>query len=106
MPHGSLSLLADLALADKRGRNPKEPEPLKENYEDIQVFKELAEQAHVLEHQEKQLLFGRDIADIVEPGPKMGELLKQAYEIQLDEGITDKEELKKRLCEHIDKNSF
>ena len=106
VPHGSLSLLADLALADKRGRNPKEPEPLKENYEDIQVFKELAEQAHVLEHQEKQLLFGRDIADIVEPGPKMGELLKQAYEIQLDEGITDKEELKKRLCEHIDKNSF
>lgn len=100
--HGSLALLADLALADRQGRNPSGCEPLKEQYDDVTEFKKRAAAAQVLEHKEKQILFGRDIADIVQSGPKMGELLKRAYEIQLDEGITDKEMLKKRLLEELD----
>lgn len=101
-PYSSLSLLADLALADRRGRNSESSEPLKENYEDIQEFKKQAQEALVFESQERQILFGRDIADIVEPGPKMGELLKRAYEIQLDEGIKDKQELKKRILREVE----
>lgn len=100
--HGSLALLADVALADRRGRNAHGPLPLKENYEDISEFKKRAANAQVLTHKEKQILLGRDIADIVAPGPQMGKLLKRAYEIQLDEGITDKETLKKRLLVELD----
>ena len=98
-PHASLALLCDLALADKRGRNPESHEPLKDMYEDIEKFKQRAHNAQVLEAVEKPLLYGRDVADIVEPGPKMGELLKRAYEIQIDEGFTDKEKLKQRLTQ-------
>lgn len=100
--HGSLALLADLAIADRRGRNANGPLPLKENYEDIAAFKKQATNAQVLTHKEQQILLGRDIADIVAPGPLMGKLLKRAYEIQLDEGITDKEALKKRLLAELD----
>ena len=46
---------------------------------------------------EEPILHGRDLMGIVEPGPQMGALLKQAYEIQLDEGIKDKQELLKRI---------
>ncbi len=98
---GSLALLADLALADRRGRNPGGHEPLKTTYDEIAEFKKRAADAQVLDHKEKQILLGRDIADIVAPGPKMGEMLKRAYEIQLDEGITDKELLKKRLLAEL-----
>jgi tRNA nucleotidyltransferase (CCA-adding enzyme) len=104
MPYSTLALLADLALADRRGRNPKGHEPLKDTYDDIEMFKKRASEAQVLEQQEKPILLGRDIADIVEPGPKMGQLLHRAYEIQLDEGITDKEILKKRIMQELDKD--
>ncbi len=100
--HGSLSLLADLSLADRRGRNQHGSEPLKEKYADIIEFTKRAGDAQVLDQKEKQLLLGRDIADIISPGPHMGKLLKRAYEIQLDEGITDKEVLKKRLLAELD----
>ena len=98
-PHASLALLIDLAIADKRGRNPESHEPLKEMYADIDEFRKRAMNAQVLEAVEKPLLYGRDVADIVEPGPKMGELLKRAYEIQMEEGFTDKEKLKQRLLQ-------
>ncbi len=105
-PHCSLSLLADLALADRRGRNPNGPEPLQDTYDEIEEFRKRAEQAEVLESVEKPVLQGRDVADIVEPGPKMGELLQRAYQIQLDEGITDKEQLRQRLLQELQNDSF
>jgi hypothetical protein len=37
------------------------------------------------------------IRSIVEPGPEMGRLVKKAYEIQIEEGIKNKRELKKRI---------
>ena len=100
-PHASLSLLADLSLADKRGRNAVSSEPLKEQYADLDQFRKRAEEAQVLEAVEKPLLQGRDIADLVEPGPKMGDFLKRAYEIQIDEGVTEKDSLRQRLMEEI-----
>lgn len=98
-PLGSLALLADLSLADKQGRNPESHEPLEKNFDEIDQFRKKAADAYVLETTEKPLLTGRDIADIVEPGPAMGKLLKQAYELQLDKGISDKQELKEKLQE-------
>jgi tRNA nucleotidyltransferase (CCA-adding enzyme) len=101
-PYGSLALLADLALADRRGRNPMGNTPLKIPFADIAEFRTRAEHAQVLEHQEKPLLLGRDIVDIVAIGPQMGALLKRAYEIQLEEGITSKQQLKERLLQELD----
>ena len=100
-PHASLALLADVALADKQGRNPEGNQPLKTEFPDITLFRKKAEQAQVLQAAEKPLLQGRDIADLVEPGPKMGELLKRAYELQIDEGISTQEELKQRLIQEL-----
>lgn len=97
-----LSLLADLALADQRGRNPKDSTPLKGSYPKVDTFRKRAESAHVLDRVEPRILEGADIRDIVEPGPEMGALLKRAYQIQLDEGITNKVALKKRLIEERD----
>ena len=102
-PHSSLSLLADLVVADKRGRNPKGHEPLKGSYSDVETFKKRAQKAMVFEMVEKPVLHGSDISDIVAPGPQMGKLLKHAYQIQLDEGVTDKAELKKRLVVEMNK---
>ena len=102
-PHCSLSLLSDLVLADKRGRNPNGSEPLKGSYPDIELFRKRAQQANVYEYVEKPLLRGSDIVDIVTPGPQMGQLLKRAYQLQLDEEIADKAELKKRLVDELHK---
>ena len=43
---------------------------------------------------EERILQGRDIADLVTAGREMGRLLEYAYEVQLEEGIRDKEVLK------------
>jgi len=96
-PQTNLKMLADLALADKRGRNPNGHEPLDSAIPEIDQFRKQSQKAHVELKKEEPVLQGRHIMDVVEPGPKMGELLKQAYEIQIEEGITDKEELKRRI---------
>ena len=44
---------------------------------------------------EEPVLHGRDLLDVVQPGPKMGQFLKDAYQIQIEEGIKDVQELKK-----------
>ena len=64
---------------------------------EIDKFLRNAEQSAVVNKPEEPVLLGRDLAGIVEPGPKMGALLKKAYEIQIDEGIKDKQELLKRI---------
>jgi len=100
-PDATLQMLADLALADKRGRNAQEHVPLSIEVPEIKKFLQLAEQLQVRINIEEPILHGRDVMDIVEPGPKMGELLKHAYEIQIEEGIKDKETLKKRVLEFL-----
>ncbi len=97
-PDVTLEMLADLALVDRQGRNPKSNKPLSEKkFSDIEQFRVSARKAAVLHAPEKPILQGRDLLDEVSAGPRLGTLVKKAYEIQLDEGITDKAVLKKRV---------
>lgn len=100
-PHTTMQMLADVCLADKRGRNPKEHKPLKTTDITIKKFLQKVEQARVLESIEKPILLGRDLLDVIAAGPELGKLVKQAYEIQIEEGIKDKEILKQRVLSSI-----
>lgn len=95
--HANLLMLSKLAIADARGRNGKSSEPLDTHIEFIDIFIKRAQEAKVLTGFEPPVLYGRDIKDLVESGPEMGNLLKYAYEIQLKEGIKDRDVLKARI---------
>lgn len=96
-PFARISLIARLALCDRRGRNPGEKKPLSCPQPDVDLFIERAQAAEVFNCVEEPILLGRDLMDIVQPGPKMGALIKRAYEIQIEDNIRDKDELKKRV---------
>jgi len=93
----SIELLARLTLADKQGRNNKSHEPLTKTFEDLDEFVRRAQDAGVLYQQEKPLLVGADLTSYVQPGPQIGELLKKAYQLQIEEGIIDKAVLLKKI---------
>lgn len=57
----------------------------------------LAHAAGVLDQMEKPVVEGRDLIDKIPPGPAIGKLLAQAYTIQIEEGITEKERLLQRI---------
>jgi hypothetical protein len=96
-------MLAKVALADKRGRNPLQGSPLSGPVEGWDAFVAKATQIGVLDKAEKPVLQGKDLLDVVAPGKQLGELLKMAYKIQIDETIVDKEELKRRVLQLADK---
>jgi tRNA nucleotidyltransferase (CCA-adding enzyme) len=96
-PETTIARLADLAYADIRGRNPESMEPLNIAIPELVTFIERADQAHVHYKPEEPVLKGRDLLDVIKPGKEMGRLLDRAYEIQIEEGITDRDELKKRV---------
>lgn len=96
-PRLNLEMLAYLAFADKRGRNGKGEEPLNSAEPEIVEFIARAEEAHVSHEMEAPVLMGRDLLGIIAPGPRMGEILERAYEIQIEENVKDKEELKRRV---------
>jgi tRNA nucleotidyltransferase (CCA-adding enzyme) len=96
-PQATLFMLAQLSLADRRGRNPDSHAPLTVRDPEVEIFLKKAEGLQVLAQVEAPLLLGRDLLNEVESGPQMGKLLKQAYEIQIEEDIKDKEELKRRV---------
>lgn len=93
----SMQMLADLVLADQRGRNPLGIVPLTGCMEQVEQFVMQAQRAVVFDKPEPPVLMGRDLLAVMSPGIAMGEMLKRAYELQIDEGITDKEILKKRI---------
>jgi tRNA nucleotidyltransferase (CCA-adding enzyme) len=99
-PNATITMLAKVALADSRGRNPFGHDPLAIQDPDVERFLYHAQQAQVEHKPEEPILHGRDIIDWVEPGPEMGKFLKKAYEIQLEEGIKNKEELKRRILQN------
>ncbi len=88
-----------VAWADIRGRNSKTQLPLDEGFnnndEILNVFMEKVNEAGVKESPEEPVLRGRDIIDVIKPGPEMGKILREAYEIQIEQDIKDKEALKK-----------
>ena len=97
-PDVNMELLAKISLADKRGRNPEGNKPLTKDVPEVQQFLDMAAKAHVVYKPEEPVLLGRDLEGKVEPGPTGWEiLLKKAYEIQIDEGIIDKQELLNRI---------
>lgn len=97
-PETTMKMLALIARADKRGRNPALHEPLKEqSVVDLDLFLQRAQEAGVLENPEEPVLTGKDLVGIIKPGPAIGKMLEKAYAIQIDHGIMDKEELKKRV---------
>ncbi|MBA3751412.1 CCA tRNA nucleotidyltransferase [Candidatus Dependentiae bacterium] len=102
-PYTNLQMLAFLATADSRGRNPVGGIPLEAMPDFIPLFLHRAEQAQSLVTATMQILHGRDINDLVNPGPLMGQLLQYVYEIQLNEGITDKKLLRDLVIEKLKK---
>ncbi len=98
-PDLSMHMLAQLSVADKRGRSPDSHRPLSIDIPAVDTFMQKAEQAHIAFQAEAPLLQGRDLLDVVEKGPELGTVLKKAYELQIDEDIHDKEELKKRILD-------
>lgn len=102
-PEVNLLQLGIVSLADHCGRNPLSNEPL-EGYESlITLFLENVKKAEVEKGPEAPLLRGRHLSGLVPSGPQMGEILKIAYEIQIEEDIKDIEELKKRALEKYKK---
>ncbi len=96
-PHATLQMLADLALADKLARNPRGGKPRTGNVHKVTQFLKKAHDLEVLEQKETPVLLGRDLLDIVPAGPALGKLVARAYEIQLEEGIRDKQVLRERV---------
>lgn len=97
-PEVNMRQLALVARADHCGRNPENNEPLSNDFEELHEFISHAQKLEILYKPEAQILLGRHVSDIVEPGPKMGALLKEIYRIQIEEGIKDEQELKRRAC--------
>lgn len=99
-PETNCQMLAKLAVADKCGRNPEKGKPLQNcQPPDIVAFQEAAEKCGVLLQPEPPVLMGSDLLEVMQPGPVMGKILERAYKIQIEEGITGKEELKKRVLQ-------
>lgn len=98
-PYVNLKSLSHLLRADRLGRNGDSNEPLRNSDELVQEFIQRAKDAKVYEHALEPVVTGKDLIDrkLVEPGPKLGKLLDQAYEIQLKYNIEDKERLIKML---------
>ena len=44
---------------------------------------------------EKPILMGRHLLDVIKPGPLISQILKYAYDLQIDKGIKNIKELKK-----------
>jgi len=96
-PYANMRMLALLAYADKRGRNPQRMEPLMIELPEIDEFIRRSAAYGVLLKPEPPVLHGADLMGIVAPGEEMGNMLRHAYEIQINKGIVDKVELIKRI---------
>ena len=79
---GEIELLAYLDAADRAGRSEKPIEGLdEEGCWILDKFKEM----NISKETIKPIIMGRDLIDLsVPPGPFMGEILKQLYQMQLD----------------------
>lgn len=100
-PEVTLRMLAMLFLADKQGRSEVKGKPLTKKFPEVVQFLHQAEKAGVIDQVEKPVLQGKDLLDVIKPGPELGVLVKKAYEIQLKAGIRDKKVLKSRVLENL-----
>lgn len=93
----SMRFLADLCLADKQGRNGLGKYPLIGDNTDVIAFLASSQKAGVLDCPEQAVVTGADLLGIITPGPQMGRLLQRAYEIQINQGVGDKQVLLSRI---------
>lgn len=87
---GEIELLLCLDAADRAGRREKPVQGLdREGRWLLEKFKEL----NVSKETIKPLIMGRDLIKMgVSPGPRMGKILKELYQLQLDNEFETKEE--------------
>ncbi len=100
-PNTNLQMLSKLFLADRLGRNPKKGKPLKKKMPECERFEKEINELDLSTSIEKPIIQGKDLLDKIQPGPLLGKLVKFAYEIQIEEGIKNKTELKKRVLESL-----
>lgn len=87
-----------LFCADRAGRNAEGGKPLESGGQPCADFLEKVANLNILNGPENPILTGKDLeAAGIQPGPKMGKLLEKAYEVQLNENISDKAKLLKKL---------
>lgn len=96
-PHVTMHQLGLLAFADRQGRNSASSEPLNHYDDEIKLFLEKAEEAHVLHKKVPALLTAEDLIPSRLEGKELGKLLKKAYDIQIDQEITEKAVLKNKV---------
>jgi tRNA nucleotidyltransferase (CCA-adding enzyme) len=92
-PELSMMQLALLSRADKQGRNRESELPLTNIIPEVDQFIAKLHQYNIMHRPEEAVLQGRDILHLNVTGPEMGRLLKKAYEVQIEEGILDKNDL-------------
>ena len=81
-------LLYRVARADCLGRRPGRFEPVA-----MEWFRERVRELDVAARPPEPLLRGRDLLELgLEPGPRLGELLREVYEKQLDGAVTSLDE--------------
>ncbi len=99
----TISQLVKLTLVDRQGRVVGGQLPNQIDFGvDLQLsdFIEQAKLAGVYDGPERSVLFGRDFLDLDLAGPELGRLVKQAYQIQIETGITDPQQLKQLVVAH------
>jgi tRNA nucleotidyltransferase (CCA-adding enzyme) len=92
-PDLNLFILAQLAYADKLGRNPKKHAPLSGPLPAIDEFIAHALEYGVLYEPEKPLLTGADLMPLGLEGPALGRALEKVYEYQIEQMRPTKETL-------------
>ncbi len=53
-------------------------------------------------NRELPVLQGRDLLDVASQGMLLGKLVNRAYEIQIEQGITDKAQLRARVLQEFE----
>ncbi len=90
-------LLYRVARADCLGRRPGRFEPVA-----MEWFRERVRALDVAVRPPEPLLKGRDLLELgLGPGPRMGEVLREVYEKQLDGSVTTVEEARAEAARHI-----
>ncbi len=96
-PQLNLYILAQLAYADKLGRNPERNGPLSGQLPAIDEFITKAQEYGVLYQAEKPLITGHDLIDLGYSGPALGKALQQAYAYQIEHDDSSRETILRYL---------
>ncbi len=100
-PECTLYDLYMLAKADKSGRNPEAHIPLPVCSEPlVEEFLVHAQKYGVAYGPEEPIVTGADFLDVCAPGPQLGQLVKDAYELQIERSLHDKKKLKEMVLKN------